>query len=161
MLGANRRYVDSVHTGADRVEFTRNPHTVYLPNIGPCKGPHTHGARIDDLVFIAGECPFDSEDRLVGPGDIGAQTRQTMINVQTSLEALGVSLDDVVKTNVTLSDMRLFAGFEAAYGRFFDHPYPSRTVVATPLGQYGILVEIEAIAVVGAADHAVALVGKG
>jgi len=153
------RFVDSTHSGVGRTSFIRRDDTMYLPELGPCKGPHSHGARAGDVVFIAGECPYDAQDRLIGPGDIAAQTEQTMRNVRISLEALGASLDDVVRTNVTLSDMRLFPGFDAAYARSFKAPYPARTVVGAPLGQYGILVEIEAIAVIGASQDAVVLTG--
>lgn len=159
--GAAADFVDSTHSGVGRTSFKHRDDTVYLPSLGPCKGPHSHGARVGDFVFIAGECPYDAQDRLVGPGDIAAQTEQTMRNVQISLEALGASLDDVVRTNVTLSDMRLFDGFDAAYARSFKSPYPARTVVGAPLGQYGILVEIEAIAVIGAAQDAVVLTCSG
>jgi len=156
--GVPLRFVDSTHSGVGRTSFIHRDDTVYLPTLGPCKGPHSHGARAGDFVFIAGECPYDEQDRLVGPGDIAAQTEQTMRNVQISLEALGASFDDVVRTNVTLSDMRLFDGFDAAYARSFKAPYPARSVVGAPLGQYGLLVEIEAIAVIGAARDAVVLV---
>ena len=159
--GVTLRFVDSTHSGVGRTSFVHRDDTVYLPSLGPCKGPHAHGARAGDFVFIAGECPYDEQDRLIGPGDIAAQTEQTMRNVQISLEALGASLDDVVRTNVTLSDMRLFDGFDNAYARSFSAPYPARTVVGAPLGQYGLLVEIEAIAVIGAAQDAVVLIGAG
>jgi len=158
--GEPLRFVDSTHSGVGRTSFIHRDDTVYLPSLGPCKGPHSHGARAGNIVFIAGECPYDAQDRLIGPGDIAAQTIQTMRNVQISLEALGASINDVVRTNVTLSDMRLFEGFDAAYASCFNAPYPARTVVGAPLGQYGILVEIEAIAVVGAGRDAVVLIGN-
>ena len=157
--GTPLRFVDSTHSGVGRTSFIHRDDTVYLPELGPCKGPHSHGARAGDVVFIAGECPYDAQDQLIDPGDIAAQTEQTMRNVRISLEALGASLDDVVRTNVTLSDMRLFPRFDAAYARSFNAPYPARTVVGSPLGQYGILVEIEAIAVIGASQDAVVLTG--
>ncbi|MCS0497291.1 Rid family hydrolase [Ancylobacter sp. MQZ15Z-1] len=158
--GGGLRFVDSTMSGVGRTSFSYRDDTVYLPELGPCKGPHAHGARAGDVVFIAGECPYDAQDRLVGPGDIAAQTRQTLRNVELSLEALGAGLSDVVRTNVTLSDMRLFEGFDAAYAAAFAGPYPARTVVGAPLGQYGILVEIEAIAVIGAGLEGVFLTGE-
>ncbi|MCW6511810.1 RidA family protein [Lichenifustis flavocetrariae] len=157
--GLDRRYVDSTRSGVGRDQFLARPDTTYLPDLGPCKGPHSHGARAGDLVFIAGECPYDAEDRLVGPGDVAAQTMRTLENVRLSLEALGGTLADVVKTSVTLSDARLIPAFERAYAEVFAPPYPARSLVATPLGQYGILVEMEAIAVIGAAWDGLAAVG--
>ncbi|MCJ8142274.1 Rid family hydrolase [Ancylobacter sp. A5.8] len=158
--GGPYRFVDSTQSGVGRTGFQRREDTVYLPELGPCKGPHSHGARVGEMVFIAGECPYDAQDRLVGPGDIAAQTVQTMENVRMSLEALGASLADVVRTTVTLSDMRLFDEFDAAYAGCFTGHYPARTVVGAPLGQYGLLVEIEAIAVIGAGRDGVFLAGQ-
>jgi len=158
--GGPYRFVDSTQSGVGRTGFQRREDTVYLPELGPCKGPHSHGARVGEMVFIAGECPYDAQDRLVGPGDIAAQTVQTMENVRMSLEALGASLADVVRTTVTLSDMRLFDDFDAAYAACFTGPCPARTVVGAPLGQYGLLVEIEVIAVIGAGRDGVFLAGR-
>jgi 2-iminobutanoate/2-iminopropanoate deaminase len=159
-VARERSFVDSTQSGVGRAQFAPDPRTLYLPTIGPCKGPHTHGARAGKFVFIAGECPYDANDRLVGWGDVEAQTVQTMRNVQLSLEALGASCADVVRTTVTLSDARLREDFERGYRQFFKPPYPARSLVATPLGQYGILVEIEAIAVIGASIDGVAVVGS-
>lgn len=144
------RFVDSTRSGVGRTDFSRRADTVYLPDIGPCKGPHSHAARAGNVVFVAGECPYDADDRLVGPGDVEAQTLRTLENVRLGLEALGACLGDVVKASVSLSDMRLYESFERAWRTAFAPPYPARSVIATPLGQYGILVEIEAIAIVGA-----------
>ncbi|MFT0858961.1 Rid family hydrolase [Ancylobacter sp. G4_0304] len=158
--GGPYRFVDSTQSGVGRTGFQPREDTVYLPELGPCKGPHSHGARVGEMVFIAGECPYDAQDRLVGPGDVAAQTVQTMENVRMSLEALGASLADVVRTTITLSDMRLFDDFDAAYAACFAGHYPARTVVGAPLGQYGLLVEIEAIAVIGAGRDGVFLTGQ-
>lgn len=158
-LGEDLAFVDSTQSGVGRTGFTRRADTLYLPELGPCKGPHSHGARAGDIVHIAGECPYDAEDRLVGPGDIEAQTMRTLDNIRIGLEALGAGIGDVVKTSVTLSDVRLQDGFERAYRSVFSAPYPVRSLVATPLGQSGILVEIEAVAIVGAATQASFAVG--
>jgi enamine deaminase RidA (YjgF/YER057c/UK114 family) len=156
--GLDMQFIDSTQSGVGRGQFVRDPRTLYRPEIGPCKGPHTHGARAGDLVFIAGECPYDAEDRLVGPGDIERQTHKTLDNVELSLETLGASLADAVKLNVTVSDPRLgpaaVACLRARCG--FGH---ALSVVAAPLGQYGLLVEIEAVAVRGSAQSRDVLVG--
>lgn len=152
------RFVDSTRSGVGRSESVRDPRTVYRDDIGPCKGPHTHGARADDIVFIAGECPYDAQDRLVAPGDAAGQTAATFDNVRVSLEALGCTFAEVVKLNVTLSDPRLAPIFEAVFRETFLPPFPALAVVATPLGQPGILVEIEAVAVLRRGARRLAIV---
>lgn len=158
-FGIDRQFVDSTQSGVGRAAFQPDPRTVYRSDIGRCKGPHTHGARTDDLIFIAGECPYDANDNLVGAGNVILQTQCTLDNVARCLDALGANLADIVKMNVTLSDARLFAGFEQAYQADCSGLKAARSVVAAPLGQYGILVEIEAIAVRGSANDRIVLTG--
>ena len=133
--------------------------TVYSRQLHPLKGPHSHGVRAGSVIFAAGACPYDAEDRLVGPGDVATQTRATLDNLQVILRALDADLDDIVKTNVTLSNLGDFAAFDAAYAGYFKQPYPARQVVGAGLGQAAMLVEIEAIAIAGAGRHSAALVG--
>jgi hypothetical protein len=60
-------------------------------------------------------------------------------------------LGDVVKTLVFLTDWRHYRAYNEEYGRFFKAPYPARSTVGTILAQEGLLLEIEAVAVRGAA----------
>ena len=96
----------------------------------------------------------------MGPGDIRVQTRKVMENHRLCMHALGGSLDDIVRTRVSISDCRLLAAFDEEYAPFFSPPYPARTTVVTGLPQERMVLEVEAIAILGAADNAVVLVGR-
>jgi 2-iminobutanoate/2-iminopropanoate deaminase len=92
----------------------------------------------------------DAHGRLVGPGDIGVQTRQALTNVQTILRLADLDMEDVVKTTVMLTDWRHYAVYNEVYKQFFTAPYPARSTVCGGLARPGALLEVEAIAVAGA-----------
>ena len=82
-------------------------------------------------------------------GGIEEQARRALENLTACLRAAGAELSDVLKVNAYLADLGDFAGFNAVYGEFFAEPYPARTTVGVSLPA-GLLVEIEAVARVGA-----------
>ena len=101
------------------------------------------------IVATAGMIALDINGNLVGEGDIQAQTRQTLENLKKALEAAGASLDDVIKTTIFLSDFANYKGMNTVYNEFFgDHP-AARSTVRCDLVLPTLLVEIEAIAVLG------------
>jgi 2-iminobutanoate/2-iminopropanoate deaminase len=161
VIGDDRQFVESESPGTGHFALGRRTDTLYDPRLHPTFGPHSHGVRVGDLIFTAGEVAFDGAGRLVNPGDIRGQTRQTLENVRTVVEMLGGTMSDVVHTDVTLHDPRHIAAFDQVYSTFFRAPYPARNLVGGGLGQPNLLVEIEAIAVRGAANNAVAAVGAG
>jgi len=81
------------------------------------------------------------------PEGITAQTKQSLANVCAILAAAGLTVDNVVKTTVFLSDMANFGPMNEVYGTVFTEPYPARSAVAVRELPKGVLVEIEVIAV--------------
>lgn len=82
-------------------------------------------------------------------GDITAQTRQVLTNLQAVLQAAGSSLGNVLKTTVFLADMNEFAAMNAVYAEFFAGEPPARSTVQVSRLPRDVRVEIEAIAVRG------------
>lgn len=97
-----------------------------------------------DLVYTAGQVAYDADGSVVA-GGIEEQTRRTLENVRTCLDAAGCTLDDVMKVNAFLADLGDFDGYNRVYREFFAEPYPARTSVQAGLPA-GLLVEIEAVA---------------
>ncbi|MEZ4897170.1 MAG: RidA family protein [Saprospiraceae bacterium] len=97
------------------------------------------------LVVLSGQAAIDQEGNIVGD-TIEEQTHYTLKNCQQQLEAAGVSLDQVFKVNVYLSDLNLWPRFNAIYQEYFSDPKPVRATVGTQL-LMTLLVEIEMWAV--------------
>ena len=145
--------------GAAHFALKRRDDTAYVTELPGALAPHSHAVQVGDLVYLCGEIGYDASGRLVGPGDIRAQTRKTMENLALCMKALGGTMDDIVKTNVSITDYRMFDAFNEEYARFFSPPYPARTTVVAGLAQERMVVEIEAIAVLGASRDAVVVTG--
>jgi 2-iminobutanoate/2-iminopropanoate deaminase len=113
----------------------------------PPRGAYSQGWRAGDFVFVTGTGPSNpATGELVGD-TIEQQTAQTIDNIEAILDADGLSLSDVVKVTVHLSDTSLFARYNAVYGKRFSQPYPVRTTVGSDLAHSpGMLIEIDCIA---------------
>ncbi len=102
------------------------------------------------MLFIAGQIPLDSQTgTIIGEGDITAQTKQVMTNIQAILEKAGANWSDVVKTSVFLSDLANFAAMNRIYAQYFsEDTAPARACVEVSRLPKDVLVEIECIAVI-------------
>jgi reactive intermediate/imine deaminase len=125
------------------ISAERGPH--------PLPWPYSHGIRVGDTLYIAGQVALDEELRLVGPGDPEAQARQTWRNIQTVVEAAGGKVTDVVRVTTYVVDLDHVEAVHQVRREFFpDGDYPTATVVqAAKLGLPGLLLETEAFAVIG------------
>ena len=111
--------------------------------IGPYSQAISSGA---GLVFVSGQLPIDPATGAFPEGGVKEQTRQSLTNAASILEAAGLSLKNVVKTTVFLADMDDFAAMKEVYAQFFSAPFPARSAVAVKTLPKGALVEIECIA---------------
>jgi 2-iminobutanoate/2-iminopropanoate deaminase len=109
-------------------------------------GPYSQAVIEGDLVYVAGQGPTDPKTRERVPGDVRAQTEQTLANLRAILEAAGSSLDKVVRCNVYLADIKDFAAMNEVYGRAFSAPFPARTTIQAAALPGNIDVEIDCIA---------------
>ncbi|MCP2258469.1 reactive intermediate/imine deaminase [Streptoalloteichus tenebrarius] len=108
----------------------------------------TQGVRKGNILQVAGQVAFDPATGAIVGDTVAEQTRQALRNVNAVLAAADASMDDVVMLRVYLTDTAHFAEMNEAYGEFVAEPYPARTTVYVGLPE-GLLVEIDALAVVG------------
>jgi 2-iminobutanoate/2-iminopropanoate deaminase len=111
-------------------------------------GPYSHGYRAGELVFTSGQLPLLQNGQFV-VGGVAEQTRHCLVNVMLCLKEAGLTLDDVVKTTVYLSDMNNFTAMNAVYAEFFTKDFPARTCIEVARLPKDALVEIEALAFMG------------
>lgn len=108
-------------------------------------GPYSQAIDAGSFVFCSGQIPVDPATGEV-PEGITAQTAQSIANVKAILAEVGLTLDNVIKTTVFLSDMKDFAAMNAVYAENFTAPFPARSAVAVRELPKQVLVEIEVIA---------------
>jgi 2-iminobutanoate/2-iminopropanoate deaminase len=118
---------------------------VNSPNAPKPVGPYSQAVIAGNTLYISGQLAIDPKTNQLIPGDITAQTRQVMENIQAILQAVNFSLKDVVQTTVYLSSMTLFGDFNKEYAKFFPEVPPARSTVACEL-KAGALVEVSAVA---------------
>ena len=110
--------------------------------IGPYSQAISHGG----LIFVSGQLPIYPATGSFPEGGVEAQTRQSLMNIKSILEAAGSGMDKVVKTTVLLADMGDFAAMNGVYAEFFGSPFPARCAFAVKTLPKNALVEIECVA---------------
>ena len=112
-------------------------------------GPYSQGILVDGkFLYTAGQVALDPKTGKLVEGDIKAQTRQALQNIEQVLMAAGASLNSVVKTTVFLSDMNEFAAMNEVYAEFLGNSAPARSTVQVARLPKDAKVEIEAVAVI-------------
>lgn len=108
-------------------------------------GPYAQARLVDGLVFASGQLPIDPATGKIVEGDMAAQFRQCVANVEAIAEAAGGSLGSVVKTTLLLTDLSQFAAVNAEYAKLFREPFPARTTFQVAALPMGALIEVEAV----------------
>jgi 2-iminobutanoate/2-iminopropanoate deaminase len=109
-------------------------------------GPYSQAIVAGGFVFCSGTAGIDPATGEI-PAGIEAQTEQALLNLRAVLAAAGASLDDLVKTTIFYADVSDFDRLNAVYARYMPHPPPARSAPANVRLPRGLLVSIEAIAV--------------
>lgn len=109
--------------------------------------PLSKAVRAGDFVFLSGQLGLDERGRLAE--GITAQTEHCLRNIRILLEAAGVTLANVVKATVWLTDVNDFSAFNQVYGSAFSEAPPVRSTVVSGLVLAGAKVEIEVVAYAG------------
>jgi len=112
-------------------------------------GPYSQAMISGNFVYTSGQIPLSPENGQIAGSSITEQTEQVIKNLRAVLEAAGSSLDKVVKTTCFLADMDDFGTFNEVYSKHFSGK-PARSTVAVKQLPRSALVEIEAIAELGA-----------
>jgi len=114
-------------------------------------GPYNQAVLAGGLLFCSGQIALDPVSGLmVGQGDVEAETRQALANLQAVLTAAGSSPARVVRTTVYLADLADFARVNAIYAEVFGQGVsPARACIQAAALPKGARVEIDCIALAG------------
>jgi 2-iminobutanoate/2-iminopropanoate deaminase len=113
-------------------------------------GPYSQAVRVGTLVFLSGQIPLDPKTGELVQGDIVEQTRRVMENLSAVLRASGVSLSEVVRSTIYLTNLGDFGKVNEVYASYFPTEPPARATVEVSALPRGASVEIDMIAHAGA-----------
>jgi 2-iminobutanoate/2-iminopropanoate deaminase len=120
---------------------------IHTDNAPAAIGPYSQAVKAGNLLFVSGQVPFVPETMEIVEGDVKAQTRQSLSNVQAILKEAGADFSNVVKSTVFISDMNEFTQINEVYSEFFGENKPARACVEVARLPRDVKVEIEVIAV--------------
>ncbi|HXF57309.1 MAG TPA: Rid family detoxifying hydrolase [Actinomycetota bacterium] len=118
---------------------------IRAPHLPPAVGPYSAGVVAGGFVFVA-QGPISPMGEVVG-STVAEQARQTLHNIELVLREAGCSRHDVVKVTVYLADIEQYPALNGVYASFFERDFPSRIVIQAARLPLGLLVEMEAVAV--------------
>ncbi|MCA9309717.1 MAG: RidA family protein [Phycisphaerales bacterium] len=105
---------------------------------------YSRAVRVGQHVFVSGTLSTDDDGNLVGPGDAYAQTAHVLRRIGHALDRAGLSMRDVVRTRMYITDFTHEADIARAHVEVFGEIRPAATMVAvSALALPDALIEIE------------------
>ncbi|MCB0688472.1 MAG: Rid family detoxifying hydrolase [Saprospiraceae bacterium] len=110
-------------------------------------GPYNQAIKVDNLLFVSGQIAIIPDTGELVKGEIEAETKQVMDNLQAILNEVGATFENVVKCSVFVKDMNLYSRINAVYATYFDDDTaPARELVEVSNLPKFVNVEISLIA---------------
>lgn len=109
-------------------------------------GPYSQAVEVGGFVFCSGMIPINPKTDQVFTGPIEEQAKQVLDNIKALMESQGMSLNNIVKTTMYLTNMNDFTAVNEVYAHYFIEQTPARTTIAVSALPKGVNVEIEVIA---------------
>ena len=111
-------------------------------------GPYNQAVKTGNTLYISGQIPLKASSMELLNGTIKEETQLVMENLQSILEAAGMTFENVVKSSIFIDDMKNFGEVNQVYGAYFDNDTaPARETVAVKTLPKSVRIEISMVAV--------------
>ena len=119
----------------------------FLTQRGPkAIGPYSTAVMQGGICYLSGMIPVDPATGKLASAEVTDQARQVFENIKTVLEEMELSMADILKTTVFLTDLGDFKAVNEIYAEYFGPDYPARSCVQVSALPMGSQIEVEAVA---------------
>jgi len=112
----------------------------------PPLAPYSPGARAGSVLYVSGTLALGADGKLVGAGDVRAQTRHVLESIKSVLAAAGGRMSDIAFNQIFLKDLADYAAMNEVYREYFPSNPPARYCIRADLVRPEFLVEIASTA---------------
>jgi len=117
--------------------------TPWEPKVG-----YSRAIKVGDMIYVSGTTGTDPSGKVLSPGDMYAQAKQAIQNIESALKRLGLGLEYVVRTRIYVTKIDRWEDVAKAHVEFFGNIHPATSLVeVSRFIDPEMLVEIEAVAI--------------
>lgn len=121
---------------------------IQTPKAPAAIGPYSQAVLAGDTLYISGQIPFEPKTMTLISEDIQEQTRQCLENLKAIVEAAGLSMNQIVKVGIFITNMDDFTLINEVYAEYFTTHQPARSTIQVARLPRDVQIEIDAIAVI-------------
>lgn len=120
----------------------RSRTVISTPEAPAAIGPYSQAIQVGNTVYCSGQIGLNPETNQLVAGGVGTELRQAMNNIRMVLRAAGYTLEDIVYTQIFLTDINDYEQVNQVYGSYFFQNPPARAVVEVSALPAGASIEI-------------------
>ena len=110
-------------------------------------GPYNQAIKTNGTLYVSGQIALDPKSGELMLDNIEEETEMVMENLKAVVEAAGLTMENIIKTSIFISDMNNFSRINEVYGSYFEKDFPARETVQVSVLPKNVNVEISCIAV--------------
>lgn len=110
--------------------------------------PYSQAVKVGNIVYLAGACGDDPvTEQIMGNGDIKIEAKYALENIKAAVEAAGGTMENIVKMNVFVKDIKMMKDFNEVYKTYFPVDPPARIAMQITDLAGGANLEIDGVAI--------------